>query len=149
MGTTGASPTKKRLLLILAVAAVIVLAVTLLRGCAGRGPDLDTREGRQSYLLSLGWEIDPGSEAYKPVKLPDKLEGVLSGYNDIQLKQGCDLTKHLGESCAQYSYAVTNYPDPEQTVRVTLYIQNGKLIAGDVHSTALDGFMQGLDRTQP
>ena len=147
MSIPGRSQTKKRLLLLLAAAGIVLLLVFLLRGCAERKqPDLSTLAGRQAYLNALGWEIDPESEEYKPVRLPGSLEGVLADYNALQLGQGFDLSKHLGEKCAQYSYAVTNYPDPKQTVRVTLYIQDKTLIAGDVHSTALDGFMQGLKK---
>ena len=135
---------KRKLLVVVLLILAVLAAVFLLRSCSNREADLSTSAGRQSYLRSLGWDIDTDSEEYKRVRLPNNLDGVLADYNAIQLEQGCDLSKHLGEACDQYSYAVLNYPDPEQTVRVTLYIQGGKLIAGDVHSTALDGFMQGL-----
>ena len=103
-------------------------------------------EGREAYIRSLGWEIDPASETHKSVRIPDPLTEVLEHYNEIQQKQGLDLTGHLGESCEQYCYTVTNYPDEEETVQISLYTQGRELIAGDVHSTALRGFMQGLQK---
>ena len=62
----------------------------------------------------------------------------------MQLAQGYDLNRHLGEQCQQYTYLLNNYPDDSQTVLVTLYIQGRRVIAGDIHSTALNGFMHGL-----
>ena len=59
--------------------------------------------------------------------IPDKLEGALQDYNEMQRKQGCDLSRHLGQRCDQYTYEITNYPNSEQTVLVTLYVQ-GNLV---------------------
>jgi hypothetical protein len=50
----------------------------------------------------------------------------------------------LGESCQQYSYQLTNYPGTDSAVYVTLYIQGKELIAGDIHTNSLNGFMHGL-----
>jgi len=138
------SPTKKRLLLLVFALAAVLLAAILLRAFFGGGPDLNTREGRVSYLLSLGWEVDAASEEERSVRIPKQLDEVLTNYNALQQELGCDLTAHLGEKCQQFSYTVLNYPDTEETVRVTLYLREGKLIAGDLHSTAFDGFMHGL-----
>ena len=137
---------KKKYLGLVLLFAVLLVAIILFRGHKQKEPDLRSLEARQSFLLSKGWEIDLSSEEHKTVRIPASLDDVIADYNKIQLAQGCDLSKHLGQSCEQYSYTVTNYPDESQTVLVTLYVQNGRLIAGDVHSTALNGFMQGLRR---
>ena len=138
------SPRRKTLLRLVFLFALLLLAIILIRTYLDKKPDLNTLDGRQAYLLELGWEIDPESEEHKTVRIPTSMDGIIEDYNEIQLAQGCDLSEHLGETCEQYSYTVTNYPDESQTVLLTLYVQNGKMIAGDVHSTALDGFMQGL-----
>ena len=134
---------KKALTLVLVVAAALILLI-LLRSCTASRSKLSTTEGRTAFLSSLGWEVDPSTEEYKRVLIPDKLEGALSEYNEMQRKQGCDLSRHLGQRCDQYTYEITNYPNSEQTVLVTLYVQGNRLIAGDIHSTALNGFMHGL-----
>ena len=147
MAKTGRQFSKKSWLRLLLLAAVVALAVCLIRGCeSNTGPDLRKAEGREAYIRSLGWEIDPASETHKSVRIPDPLTEVLEHYNEIQQKQGLALTGHLGESCEQYCYTVTNYPDEEETVQISLYTQGRELIAGDVHSTALRGFMQGLQK---
>ena len=135
---------KRKLLAVVFLAAVLLIAFILIRRSSQEGPDLSLLEGRQAFLHEQGWEIDLSTEEHKTVRIPTSLDGVLADYNEIQLKQGCDLSHYLGQTCEQYSYNVTNYPDTEQTVLVTLYVQKGKLIAGDIHSTALNGFMQGI-----
>lgn len=134
----------KKLLSILLILTAAALLIFLVRSCGGTGEDLSTTEGRQAYLSKLGWEIDPASEDIRTVQLPDTMEGILEDYNRMQLEQGYDLRHHLGEQCRQVTYRVTNYPDESQTVLVTLYLQGRRLIAGDIHSTAVNGFMHGL-----
>ena len=133
---------KKALGLVLGAAALLVLLLGL-RVLLAR-TDGSTLDGRVRFLAGLGWEVDPESEERKSILLPKELGEVLANYNEMQKAQGYDLTRHLGERCEQISYRVTNYPDCGQTVWVTLYLQGRRVIAGDVHSTALDGFMHGI-----
>ena len=137
---------KKNLLRLVVIVAALLAALFLILRFTAEKPDLNKLEGRQSFLRERGWEIDLGTEEHKTVRIPISLDGIIQDYNQIQLKQGCDLSKHLGQTCEQYSYRVVNYPDKSQTVLVTLYVQNGKMIAGDIHSTALNGFMKGLEQ---
>lgn len=138
--------TRKKALLTILIAAAVIFMLIMLRGIFFPGVeyDLETKEGREAYLNSLGWEINPDSEAFRTVVVPDKLEGIMAQYNRMQQAHGYDLSLHLGESCSQYSYELTNYTDAEGTVLVTLYIQNGEIIAADMHTTAVNGFMHGL-----
>ena len=140
---------KKALIWILICGIILLLILTARSVFSNEKPlDLNTAEGREAYLRSLGWEIDRDSESFRSVLVPRKLEGIMEQYNKIQLRQGYDLNKHLGESCKQYCYDVLNYPGGEGKVIVSLYLQDGKVIAGDVHSTAVNGFMHGLSRTE-
>lgn len=138
--------TRKKALLTILIAAAVIFMLIMLRGIFFPGVeyDLETTEGREAYLNSLGWEINPDSESFRTVVVPDKLEGIMAQYNRMQQAHGYDLSLHLGESCSQYSYELTNYTDAEGTVLVTLYIQNGEIIAADMHTTAVNGFMHGL-----
>lgn len=140
--------TKKKALAIVLLIGLTLLVLIGLRWYFGRSPayDLSTLAGRQAFLLELGWEIDPDSEEFRTVVVPEKLEGIMSQYNRMQIAQGYDLNAHLGESCQQYSYRLLNYPDSESPVFVTLYLQGDQLIAGDIHSNALNGFMHGLKK---
>lgn len=140
--------TKKKAALIVVVLAAVLLALILLRwyGSGGKTYDMSTLEGREAFLLELGWEIDADTEEFRTVVVPEKLEGIMNQYNRMQQAQGYDLNEHLGESCQQYSYQLLNYPDSDSPVFVTLYVQDGKLIAGDIHTNALNGFMHGLKK---
>ena len=140
--------TKKKAALIVVVLAAVLLALILLRwyGSGGKTYDMSTLEGREAFLLELGWEIDADTEEFRTVVVPEKLEGIMNQYNRMQQAQGYDLNEHLGESCQQYSYQLLNYPDSDSPVFVTLYIQGSELIAGDIHTNALNGFMHGLKK---
>ena len=141
--------TRRRLLTLLLAGGILLLLFWTARSFFDRdsSPDLNTTDGREAYLKSLGWEIDRDSESFRTVIVPQKLEGIMAQYNKIQLSQGYDLNAHLGESCRQYCYDVTNYPGGAGKVIVSLYLQDGQVIAGDVHSTAINGFMHGLSRS--
>ena len=138
--------TFKKLLTLLLIGGILLLLFGTARSVFKRddAPDLNTTEGRAAYLKTLGWEVDPETESFRTVVVPKKLDGIMAQYNKLQLKQGYDLNSHLGESCRQYCYDITNYPGGQGKVVVSLYLQNGQIIAGDVHSTAVNGFMHGL-----
>ena len=140
--------TRRKALTLLLICGLILLLFFTAKNVFGKdtGPDLNTTEGREAYLNALGWEIDRDSESFRSVAVPQKLEGIMAQYNKMQLKQGFDLNKHLGQSCRQYCYDITNYGDADGRVIASLYIQDGILIAGDIHSTAVNGFMHGLTR---
>ena len=150
MTETTVKKSKRKALLTILVCAAIILILILARGNFSPGIeyDLNTADGREAYLNSLGWEINKESESFKTVIVPDKLDGIMAQYNRMQQAQGYDLSLHLGESCSQYSYELTNYTDSDGTVIVTLYIQDGKLIAADIHTTAVNGFMHGLKKNE-
>lgn len=137
---------KRALAIVLFFAAALTLLIALKWLGRDKGPDLTTLEGREMFLKELGWEIDTTSEDCRNVVIPESMEGIMQEYNRIQQEQGYDLSKHAGESCKQYSYFVTNYPNCSQTVIVTLYIQGKQIIAGDIHTAEINGFMHGLKR---
>ena len=145
IGKTKRRMTRMRAVSIVFAAAAVVFAMIALRILFIR-TDCGTIEGRLFFLERLGWQVDTESEACEHIRLPEELNDVMLGYNRMQKAQGYDLSRHLGERCEKYSYRLTNYPDCGQTVLVTLYVQGRRVIAGDVHSTALDGFMHGLKR---
>ncbi len=132
--------TRKSAVFIIIAAAALLAVIVLI--CSGGG--LDTPEERAEYLASLGWEVDLSTEEERAVTLPSSLDGVLLTYNELQKQQGFDLTPYAGEDCRSYSYAVTNYPSGESGVIAQLIIHDGEVIAGDIHSSALGGFMHGL-----
>lgn len=141
--------TKKKALLWVLIAAAVCILLIVLRWAGARAPDASTAAGREKFLNSLGWEIDIATEEYRTVLIPEKFTGVLESYAKMQHEQGYELEKYCGKSCGQYTYVVTNYPGCEDTVLVTLYVCGKTVVAGDIHTTALDGFMHGLKMRKP
>jgi hypothetical protein len=133
--------------IVLAVAAVLIALIFLFGHSEAEGAFRSSRmsraEERISYLAKLGWEVDPESEVAKTVLVPRDFTGVYADYNKLQKEQGFDLELYRGAEIEMYCYNVTNYPTSD-TVLATLYVAGGKVVAGDIHSTALDGFMHGL-----
>lgn len=142
--------TKKRAVIIILIAAALMLAAVMLRsspGCSFGVSELinvTSAEGRIKYLSKLGWEADVSTEECKYVLIPKEFEGVMLSYSKLQTEQGYDFASFGGLECKQYTYVVTNYPAPDETVYATLYIKGGRVIGGDIHSASIDGFMHTL-----
>ena len=135
---------RKKALLLVFLCAVILVGLIIFRWAGSSDDELMTAEGREKFLSSLGWQVDMTSEAEKTVIIPEKLEGVMEEYNKMQLEQGLDLSSHCGEKCRQYTYLLKNYPSDRENIFLTLYIQDGALLAGDIHTNSANGFMQGI-----
>ena len=138
-------------------AAAVILIVTVLLaalvlrmsngGVLSAHYNVTTREGRAEYLAAQGWTVDAQTETEQEITLPRELDGVLSDYNDLQRRQGFDLRPYCGLGCTVYSYVVTNY-ETDEPVLCTIYLYKNRVIAGDLHSTALDGFMHGIRQSK-
>mgnify|MGYP002563658228 FL=1 len=112
------------------LAAAVVLCSSP-RSIFSTGDMLDVSQlnGREKYLASYGWVIDPASETERTVLLPKKFEGTVRDYADMQTDQGYDFAFYSGLECRQFTYEVTNYDGCDGTV---------DLVGGDHH---LEGFI--------
>ena len=106
--------------------------------------NVTTTDGRIAYLQALGWEADPATETAQEIVIPRVFSGVFSDYNALQKQQGFDLSTYAGETCTAYTYRVTNYEGSTDTVLAQLFVYRNRVIGGDIHATAMDGFMHGL-----
>ena len=130
---------------IVALSILALLIMILLVHCLpGAEKNAATKEDRMAFLESLGWQADPETEEANSVKIPDCSEGAMADYNALMQKGGYDLSDYEGKKVDQYQYQLNNYPDCEQTVWVTLYVWQGRVIGGDIHTASLDGFMHEL-----
>lgn len=135
-----------------AVASVLLLGALLAglvffaHGCSEeKQTPLLNNDDRVSYLLSLGWEIDPEPVETLHLQLPDSLEGTeYESYNETQLVQGFDLSVCCGKQITRYTYAVLNYPGGRTDVQLDLYLSEGTVVAGDVIALGEDGFVGPL-----
>lgn len=139
------SPQRRALVSVFAVSALIALSAGLFALIAPARA-LRGTEGRCAYLASLGWQVDPASEELREVALPARFDALLEDYNALQLSQGWDLRAAAGKRCLCCSYDLVSYPGWNGRVIATLYLYRGRVIGGDVHAAATDGFMRPLRR---
>lgn len=144
---------KKKVLLTVLLVAVVAAAFVTCRmflqsdtvsAWLSKGPRGSTEEERQEFIASLGWQVDPEPAEVVELVVPKEFDDVYTAYNDMQKDQGYDLTKHMGKRAKRYTYVVYNYPGYEGGVRLNLVVRGNRVIAGDVCSLEIDGFMHGF-----
>ena len=135
--------TKTRRALIVVLIAAALAGAVLARGSRGQMSahyHVDTTAGRVAYLNDLGWSVDPATEDVREDVVPSAFDRTLTAYNTLQRAQGFDLLPYAGRAITVVTYAVAGEPE----TLVTLWICGGVVIAGDVHTAAMDGSMRGI-----
>ena len=140
-----------------AVAAIIVLAVILCAVILIAGSFSDQQEAgtftavvknneeRCSYLQSLGWDVSEDPIEEQTVVIPQEMSGVYGEYSQLQSSQGFDLSNYKGLEATRYTYQVYNHPESSDNVVADIIVYRNQVIAGDIKSTSIDGFMDGLE----
>jgi hypothetical protein len=105
---------------------------------------LKTNEDRVAFIESFGWEVNESAVEIMEVSIPKEFDEVYSTYSELQKSQGLDLEKCAGKRAKRWSYLVLNYPQQDTEVRANLLICDNKLVACDLSSTELNGFMSGI-----
>lgn len=127
----------------LAAAAFFALAALLF---SLRSPErrLVSTAERCAYLAARGYSADPASEEVKEIVLPREFDAILEDYNALQLSAGYDLRQAAGRHCRIYTYELIDCPDWDGRVFAVLYIFRGRVIAGDIHTASVEGFLRPL-----
>ncbi len=95
-----------------------------------------------NFFSSYGFTLSEKLISSETVILPSKLTPVYKNYNVIQKKAGLDITPYLSKKVKRYTYEVTNFPFPtDETVLANVLVYKNKIIAADIMTTSLDGFM--------
>ena len=102
-------------------------------------------EDAAELLTSLGWNIDPAPVETMEVVIPAEFSDVYEKYNELQISQGFDLSKHAGKTATRWTMSINGHPSGEEEVYATLLVINTRLVGGDICAARLDGFMHGLD----
>ena len=138
--------------IIVAIALILAGIVLIAGGSDSRGETsrlsvgrgIKTNEDRLDYLKTLGWECEEEPYYEQTVVIPREFNDIFSEYNELQIRQGFDLSQYCGLEATMYRYKITNYPSAGENVLAQLIILNYQVIGGDVHSTSVDGFMHGI-----
>lgn len=143
---------KKKALFVIAMAALIIFGIIMLLGIDKGDSSAPTQSGkannedkRVEYLSSLGWNVETPALSVENVLIPKSFSDVFLKYNELQRSQGFDLSRYAGKKVELYTYKVTNH-ECDDIVLAELYVYKGEVIGGDIHSSALDGFMTGLKK---
>ena len=137
------------------VALVMLIAfVPQLQPAAAVGEDVSeisyekikTNDDRIAFLASFGWQVEGEPVEATTVRIPDTFDKVFSAYNDLQKRQGLDLSELAGKTVERYTYKLTNYEGYEGTVLVNLFIYRDRVIGADVSSADANGFIHGLQK---
>ena len=136
---------------------VLMVVLTVLVGVLGGGESLlvsasaaeidyseiKTNEDRVRFIESFGIEVEDEAVEEKSFTMPEKFDRVILGYNELQKKQGLDLSKYAKKKVQRYTYLVTNYDD-EGTVYVNIFVWRGRVVACDISSANPEGFVLPL-----
>ena len=143
----------KRKLISALLIIIVLIAIIVLATAGGDDEDMavatlsavvKNNEQRIAYLESFGWDVSDEPIDEIPIVIPKKFDDVYAGYNQLQLSQGFDLSKYGGLEAVRYTYGVLNYPSGDNSVVADIIVYRNQIIAGDVQSTAMNGFMTGL-----
>lgn len=135
-------------LTICAVVGVVLLGggeASIVSASAG-GVDysgIKTNEDRVDFIRSFGIEISEEPIEEKSFSMPENFDRVILGYNELQKRQGLDLSKYAKKKVIRYTYRVENHTD-EGEVLANLFIWRGRVIACDVSSADPEGFVEPL-----
>jgi hypothetical protein len=149
---------RKKTAFAVVMAALLLIGVILLVGAltrrnsaAAERPASSTstervriEKSRVAGLGRYGWEVESPARSEASVVIPRTFSEVFERYNELQKEQGFDLSAYCGETVTLYTYRVTNREYAGDEVLASLYVLNDRVIGGDVHSTALDGFICGV-----
>lgn len=102
--------------------------------------EIKTGEDRVGFIKNFGIEIDEKSEQEVAFRMPESFDRVILGYNELQKKQGLDLSKYHNKRVTRYTYRVTNYASDGE-VYANLFVYRGKIVACDVSSADPSGFV--------
>ena len=103
---------------------------------------MKTNEDRVAFIRSFGIEVEEKPEDCA-FTMPEDFDRVIGGYNEIQKRQGLDLSKYARKRVTRYTYKVTNY-NVEGDVYASLFVYRSKVIACDIASASPEGFVLPL-----
>ena len=138
----------KKILLILAAVAALILSMILLIGekdaAQTAAPAPGSNDARVKFLKDFGWEVTTSPKESSRVKIPEQTTEVFDRYNALQKGQGYDLSKYAGKTVMRYVYQINNYPGATQPVYATLLVHKNQVIGGDVTDTSAGGHIRGF-----
>ena len=104
---------------------------------------IKTKEDRIGFIEQFDLKVDPDSESETAFRMPESFDRVILGYNELQRKQGLDLSKYQNKKVTRYTYKVSGC-DYDGEVYANLFIYRGKVVACDISTADPEGFVLPL-----
>lgn len=101
---------------------------------------LSNNTSRVGFLNINGYDVVEEPSDCITVSIPSEFNRIYSEYNSIQLEQGFDLEKYMGQEADIYTYQLSNNPD----MCAVLIIHDNNLIGCDIHSAEYGGAFEAL-----
>lgn len=136
------------IVIILGSIAVLNRQAEPLAQTAAAAKSVSTNDQRLQYIKQFGWVVENEPCEIVDIHIPKDFNDVYQKYNKLQKKQGFNLEKVKGKVAKRYSYTVLNYKSEPEYVRVNLIVCDNIIIASDICSLKLDGFMHGLNENK-
>ena len=107
---------------------------------------IKSNDDRINFAKQFGWDVDPQALNEQEVQIPKEFDKIFSAYNEIQRRQGLDLSSFKKKSVMRYTYAIKNYPNYDGEVYINILVYRNTVIGGDVCSADVNGFVHGFER---
>ena len=108
---------------------------------------IKTEQDRVGFLSQFGWSVSGDPVEVAEITVPSEFDKIFMGYNEIQKRQGLDLSKYKNKTVTRYTYEVTNYEGAEGKVYANILVYRNKVIGGDICSADASGFIHGFEKT--
>ena len=76
--------------------------------------------------------------------IPAQFDKIFGGYNEIQKRQGLDLSKYKGKEMMRYTYEIKNYPGTAEPIYATILVYRDQIIGGDITVSGPGGQVRGF-----
>jgi hypothetical protein len=96
------------------------------------------------FLLQFGIEVDSATAKEEEITLGGEFDRVMLSYNEIQKRQGLDLSKYKNKRLTLYTFKVTNFKqggEGENNVHANVFVFRNRVVAGDVSQEGENGFV--------
>lgn len=107
---------------------------------------IKTNEDRIAFLSQFGWQVKSEPVETAEVTIPAEFDKIFAGYNEIQKRQGLDLSDYKKKKVTRYTYEVTNYDGEDGVVYANILVWRNKVIGGDICSADVKGFIHGFEK---
>ena len=107
---------------------------------------IKTNEDRVNFLSQFGWQVSSEPVECKEITVPEEFDKIFTGYNELQKRQGLDLSKYKKKNVTRYTYEITNYAGEEGKVYANVIVYRNRVIGGDVCSADVNGFIHGFEK---